>query len=71
MHHYKYIVIAQADIHKVDFKDVVEKSINHVRWNKDRTKFLLKFTDKCPKWYVKSPIYTKDQMLLKIRKNLW
>ena len=40
---YKYIVVDSNDIDKVNMNDVVENSLDHVRWNKDKTQFLLKF----------------------------
>ena len=63
---YKYIVISINDLDKVDWETVIQKDMHTARYNRDRTKLILKFVGSIPYWYVNKPIY----MLKDIQKML-
>jgi hypothetical protein len=68
---YKYIIVDANDIHQINFGDVVEENIRKARWNRNKSKVLLKFINKCPRWYLRKPIYEKYQIKHIINNGLW
>ena len=70
MNDLKYFVVDSKDIDKVDWSNVVESSGNHCRWNKDRTKFIVK-SSKFQRWYLNKPIYNLFTIKQVISSNEW
>ena len=68
---YKYLVVKTENADLVDWNTVVQENLETCRYSKDKSKFILKFTTKIPKWYVKSPIYTYDQMKKLLKSGEW
>ena len=68
---YKYMVVKTENASIVDWETVVQDGLDTVRYAKDKSLFLLKYTKKIPSWYVKSPIYTKDQVLKLLKSGDW
>ena len=55
---YKYMVISTNDLDEVDWDTVVQTGAHTTRYNRNRTRLILKFVGSIPYWYVNKPIYT-------------
>ena len=71
MNKYIYIILDSSDSDKIVWKDVIEESLDHVFWNKDKSKFVLKFIGDCPLWGCGRPLYTHEQFKKMILNNAW
>ena len=71
MVNYKYIVVPTEIADSVEWNTVVQDSIEGVRYNKNKTEFVLKFDNKLPTWYVDKPIYTKPKMMELLHSGDW
>ena len=66
----KYFVVDGTDVNKINWKSVVESSAENCRWNKSKTKLILK-GPKVPKWYVNKPIYSLYDIKEILRNGEW
>jgi hypothetical protein len=57
MTHVKYFVVDACDTNNIDWNTVVENCQGTCRWNKKKTKVIVKSL-KVPRWYLNKPIYT-------------
>lgn len=71
MHHYIYMILEAMDTSVVDWNDVVETSLETVHWNRDKSRFFVKFIGDCPSWGVNKPLYTKAQFDILRLNNSW
>jgi hypothetical protein len=65
------MVLDRSDIDIVNWNDVVESSVRHVRWNPDGSRFFVKFTGDCPSWGVNKPLYTYSKMKEMLLYDTW
>jgi len=68
---FTYIIVKSTNSHIVHWNDVVETSLEHVRYNSDKSRFLLKFIGDCPIWAANYPLYNHKQILLFLKNNTW
>lgn len=64
-----YIVLDYHQHNIVNWSDVTQTSLHNVRFNKEKTKFILKFYGDCPTWAEGLRIYSKDTLLNYVLNN--
>ena len=68
---YVYMVINTEHAVDVDWNTVVQADINTVRFNKDKSKLILKSNHGIPSWYVDKPIYNQTQIKQLLATPAW
>lgn len=66
----KYFVVDSKDLDKVDWTSLVEDSSDKCRWNKSRTKFVVKSV-KFQRWHLNKPIYNLSAIKQLLLSNEW
>lgn len=68
---YVYMVINTEHAVDVDWNTVVQADINTVRFNKDKSKIILKSNHGIPSWYVNKPVYNQNQIKQLLATPAW
>lgn len=66
----RFCIVHVDDIHKVDWSTVAEESLETCRWNRNKTKILLK-THRVPRWYVDKPVYNWSKIKEILKSDEW
>lgn len=67
----KYLLVEAEHTNIINFDDVIEKSLESSRWNRDKTMVVLKCKGNIPTWYVNRPIYTHEHIMQLMQTYEW
>ena len=67
----KYVIITKEEVANIDFSQVIETSVNTLRYNNDGTKTFVKFEGNTPSFLDGKTQYTNDEMLTELGKSEW
>ena len=67
----KYVILDTAEISSVDFNQVLETSIDSLRYSVDGSKFLLKYEGDTPSFLEGKTEYTHSEILAILATNEW
>jgi len=66
-----YVILDTAEISSVDFNQVLETSIDSLRYSVDGSKFLLKYEGDTPSFLEGKTEYTHSEILAILATNEW
>jgi len=58
----EYVILESSEIDNVNFNEVIETSVNFLRYSKERDYFLLKFEDETPSFLESKTKYTYHEI---------
>ena len=58
----RYAVLTADEVEQLDFNEVVEDSVDTLRWNRDLTKTLIKFREPTPSVVGEDDVLTRKQV---------
>jgi hypothetical protein len=67
----KYLLVEAEHTNIINFDDVMEKSLESSRWNRDKTMVVLKCKGNIPTWYVNRAIYTHEHIIKLMQTYKW
>jgi hypothetical protein len=67
----KYVILDTAEISSVDFNQVLETSIDSLRYSVDGSKFLLKYEGDTPSFLEGKTEYTHSEILAILATDEW
>ena len=67
----KYVIITKEEVANIDFSQVIETSVNTLRYNNDGTKTFVKFEGATPIGCFGKTQYTNDEILTELGKSEW
>jgi hypothetical protein len=67
----KYVILDTAEISSVDFNQVLETSIDSLRYSVDGSKFLLKYEGDTPSFLEGKTKYTHSEILVELATPEW
>ena len=67
----KYVIITKEEVANIDFSQVIETSVNTLRYNNDGTKTFVKFEGVTPSFLNGKTQYTNDEILTELGKSEW
>ena len=67
----KYVIINSSEVSSVDFSQVLEDSIDTLRYNNNKTKTILKFKGETPSFLNGKTQYTNSEMLEQLETSEW
>ena len=67
----KYVIITKEEVANIDFSQVIETSVNTLRYNNDGTKTFVKFEGATPSFLNCKTQYTNDEILTELGKSEW
>ena len=67
----KYVIITKEEVANIDFSQVIETSVNTLRYNNDGTKTFVKFEGATPSFLNGKTQYTHDEILAELSKSEW
>jgi hypothetical protein len=67
----KYVILDTAEISSVDFNQVLETSIDSLRYSVDGSKFLLKYEGDTPSFLEGKTQYTHSEILAELATDEW
>ena len=67
----KYVIITKEEVANIDFSQVIETSVNTLRYNNDGTKTFVKFEGVTPSFLNGKTQYTNDEILTELSKSEW
>ena len=59
----KYTILESSDVDLIDFNDVIEDNKNTLRYNLDKTSFIVKFTGETPDFLIGKTYYSHTEIL--------
>ena len=59
----RYAILTTDEVEQLDFNEVVEDSVNTLRWNNDLTKTIVKFREPTPSPIKESSVLSSKQIL--------
>ena len=67
----KYVIINSSEVSSVDFSQVLEDSADTLRYNKNKTKTIIKFKGETPSFLNGKTQYTNSEMLEQLETSEW
>jgi hypothetical protein len=58
-----YVILDASEVGNVDFDQVLQTSVDTLRYSLDGSKFLLKFEGDTPSFLIGEPQYTQEEIL--------
>ena len=66
-----YTILNTEELNSVNFDQVLETSLNTIRYNNANTKFLLKFEGETPAFLVGKELYTYESIMTILNSPEW
>lgn len=66
-----YTILNTEELNSVNFDQVLETTVNTIRYNNAKTKFLLKFEGKTPAFLVGKELYTYESIMSILNSPEW
>jgi len=66
-----YTILNTEELNSVNFDQVLETTVNTIRYNNAKTKFLLKFEGETPAFLVDKELYTYESIMSILNSPEW
>ena len=67
----KYVIINASEVSNIDFSQVLQSSVDTLRYNNDRNKTLVKFTGTTPSFLTGKTQYNHSQIMAELQEDEW
>tara|TARA_R100000234_G_C4992103_1_gene176072 strand:- start:45 stop:272 length:228 start_codon:yes stop_codon:yes gene_type:complete len=71
MNNRKYVIMTKDEVASIDFSQVLQTSVDTLRYNNDGTKTFVKFEGDTPSFLDGKTQYTNEEILTELGKSEW